>query len=183
MNELELIERLKKWLESHFKESDLVLDQEVLLHLGGQAQKFRVDLLAIQSKSNVMHAFELKSKLNLTSINSAIWQVDSLYGNYKWLAIGDINKIEPQIKSLIKDKGIGLIVYDSKNDSFEIEIQPKYIDGNFLEYYPSIREKWYNRLENGSNSRSKKKKMIVRKDTNKNFIFVKISDYEFYILC
>ena len=157
MNEIELLERLKTWLESHFNESDLVLDQEVLLYLGDQAQKFRVDLLAIQSKSNVIHAFELKSKRNLTSLISAIWQVDSLYGNYKWLVIGDLFELEPQIRSLIKEKGIGLISYDFTKDLFKIEIQPKYIDGNFLVYYPSLKAKWFNRLENGNNSRSKKK--------------------------
>ena len=112
---------------------------------------------SIQSKSNVLHSFELKSKINLNAINSLIWQVDTMYGNYKWLVILDIDTTKLSLKNQLKEKGIGFIIYDSKKNNFKIEIQPKYIDGNFIEFYPSLKEKWNKKSEYGSNSRSKEK--------------------------
>jgi len=157
MNETEFTEKFMNWLKSHYEDSDLVLEQESQLYLGGEKQKFRTDLVMIQSKSNVLHSFELKSKINLNAINSLIWQVDTMYGNYKWLVILDIDTNKLSLKNQLKEKGIGFVIYDSKKNNFKIEIQPKYIDGNFIEFYPSLKEKWNKKSEYGSNSRSKEK--------------------------
>ena len=157
MNEIELIQKFKTWITSYFKESDLLLDEEVKLFLGREKQKFRTDLVLIQSKSNILHSFEVKNRINQTSFNTVLWQVESLYGNYKWLIIGELLEINKEFKTQIKDKGIGLIYFRTELQDFIIEIQPKYIDGNFLHYYPSLKEKWNNKHKYGSNTRSKKK--------------------------
>lgn len=156
MNEIEISTYLPDWLRSHFKDSDLLIEREVCLNLGVEKKQFRIDLIAVQSKSNVIHAFEIKSKLNISSINSLIWQIDSMYGNYKWLVITqEFESID--IIQQLKAKGLGLLVYHTLKRTFQIAVQPNYIDGNLLKYYPSISEKWINKLSHGSNSRSKKK--------------------------
>lgn len=157
MNEIELIQKLKTWITSYFKESDLQLDEDVKILLGQEPQKFRTDLVVIQSKSNVLHSFEVKNRLNQSSLIPAIWQVKSLYGNYKWLVIGEPLEINKEFKKQIKDNGIGLVSFRPEIQDFKIEIQPNYIDGNFLHFYPTLKEKWNNKLGYGSNTRSKKK--------------------------
>ena len=157
MTEIELIEKFILWFESHFKDSEIVFEKEVQLFLGSEPQKFRVDLVVIQSKSNVIHSIELKTKINLNILNSIVWQVDSLYGNYKWLVVGDLIPKDLSIKKLIKEKGIGLIFYNREKETFTIEIQPKYIDGNLLDYYPTLKQKWSNKQQYGSHNRSKEK--------------------------
>ncbi len=157
MKEIELIQKLKVWIASYFSESDLEIDEEVKLFLGDEPQKIKTDLVVIQSKSNVLHSFEVKNSLNQSSFNSALWQVESLYGNYKWLVIGQPFKYNKEFKKLIRDKGIGVVYFRTEIQDFNIEIQPKYIDGNFLHFYPTLKEKWNNKLGHGSNTRSKKK--------------------------
>ena len=156
MNEIEIQKRLPKWLRKHFKDSDLLIEAEVSLKLGAETKQFRIDLIAVQSKSNVIHAFEIKSRLNITSLNSVMWQIDSLYGNYKWLVIPQEFKSMEIIKKL-REKGLGLLIYIPSENTFKIEAQPNYIDGNLIKYYPSINEKWINKISHGSNFRSKKK--------------------------
>lgn len=156
MKEIEIINKLSKWLESHFKTSDLLIESEVKLKLDDDMPNYRTDLVVIQSKSNVIHAFEIKKYVNESSFNSAIWQADSLYGNYKWLVLSNEN-FEKIPKKILKEKGIGLIVYSSSKDTFKIELQPNYIDGNILKYYPLLEKKWYKIIRHGSNSRTKKK--------------------------
>jgi len=143
MNEIEIQRKLSLWLKNHFKNSDLLIDKEVRLKLGSETGQFRVDLIAVQSKSNVLHAFEIKSRINPSSINSTIWQIDSLYGNYKWLVVPEkFTSIE--ILNRIKEKGFGLLVFSSSERNFKIRVQPRYIDGNFMKYYPTVKEKWNN---------------------------------------
>lgn len=157
MRETELIQKFKTWIHSYFQESELVFDEEVKLFLGNEPQKFRTDLVVIQSKSNVLHSFELKNRLANISFNSVLWQADSLYGNYKWLVFGDLIDLNPEQRNQVKEKGIGIIHFDQSQEKFSIKIKAKYIDGNFLDFYPTLKEKWNNKLEYGSNSRSKKK--------------------------
>ena len=64
MKEIERIQKLKVWIASYFSESDLEIDEEVKLFLGDEPQKIKTDLVVIQSKSNVLHSFEVKNSLN-----------------------------------------------------------------------------------------------------------------------
>ncbi len=146
MNEIEIQRKLSLWLKNHFKSSDLLIDKEVRLKLSSELSNFRVDLVAVQSKSNVIHAFEIKSRLNPSSINSAVWQIESIYGNYKWLVVTE-SFTSTEILNRLKEKGFGLLVFSSSKRDFKVQVQPSYIDGNFMRYYPTVKEKWNNKGE------------------------------------
>jgi hypothetical protein len=156
MTDIELVNLLPIWLKNHFKDSELLIERDVCLDLGDESPRFRIDLIAVQSKSNVIHAFEIKSKINNELLNSIIWQIDSLYSNYKWLVISQEFKSDDLTKQL-KAKGLGLLIYKPHEKTFHVEAQPNYIDGNLINYYPTINEKWLNKVSHGSNFRSKKK--------------------------
>jgi len=156
MEEIEITNKLSNWLEIHFKNSDLLIEKDVSPKLGSNTEQFRTDLVAVQSKSNVIHAFEIKCAFNLSNLNSLIWQIETLYGNYKWLVITEEYKIKKLVQNL-KEKGLGLLIYIAKDDTFIIDVQPNYIDGNLMKFYPTINEKWKNKHSHASSSRPNKK--------------------------
>ena len=149
MKENEIINSLSNWIKEYFKKSNLLVANEVSIQLGEEIQDMKTDLIAIQSKSNIIHAFEIKNKCHESNINSIVWQVDSLYGNYKWL-VTDENSQNNIPLELFEKKGLGLIIFKSNNlntinlSKFEIILHAKYVDGNLLNYYPSLMETWNN---------------------------------------
>ncbi len=160
MKEFEIENHLSNWLANHFSDSDLLIEKEAKVQLGSNFQQMLyTDLIAIQSKSNVLHTFEIKNKINPNLISSVIWQVDSMYGNYKWLVLNEDCKQFLPIESF-KKKGLGLILFKEKNTNkidFEISLSAKYVDGNLLKYYPTVNEKWIKKVKNGCHTRSEKK--------------------------
>ncbi|MCF6171160.1 MAG: hypothetical protein L3J66_09310 [Bacteroidales bacterium] len=149
---------LKIWLEKLFKDSDLLIQDEVKVQLGEQLSNIRTDLVIIQSKSNVLHAYEIKNKLKPESFNSAFWQTNSMYGNYKWLVTNEKSSQYIQLEKL-KDKGIGLILFNESLGKleFKTKLKAKYIDGNMLNYYPELKKEWNKKEKHGSHPSPKKK--------------------------
>lgn len=153
MREIEIIDKLSQWVKKHFEKSDLLIEKDVNIQLNDNIEQMRADLVVVQSKSNIIHTFEIKNKLSKNRVISAIWQVDSLYGNYKWLVV-DLESKENISLEQLEEKGIGLIVFNSNNINnnkfFTIEVAAKYIDGNLMKYYPTIEEKWSKKKKNVS---------------------------------
>ena len=142
LKEQEIIKYLTDWLkDKFFEKSNSLIAHEVKFVIADF--NFRADLIAIQSKSNVIHGFEIKSKLKKENVLSAIWQTNSYYTNYKWLVIlsNDKKLFSPSILSE-KLQDIGLIVYDIEINKFSILKQAQYIDGNFLKFLPNLEEQW-----------------------------------------
>ena len=142
LKEQEIIKYLTDWLKDKFFEKSIsLIAHEVKFVIADF--NFRADLIAIQSKSNVIHGFEIKSKLKKENVLSAIWQTNSYYTNYKWLVIlsNDKKLFSPSILSE-KLQDIGLIVYDIEINKFSILKQAQYIDGNFLKFLPNLEEQW-----------------------------------------
>ena len=135
-------DQLKYWLKNMFFEGSTTLIQsDVKFKLADF--KFSADLIAIQSKSNIIHGFEIKSRLLQEDILSAIWQTNSYYTNYKWLVIQMIDKqLFESILSSEKLLGIGLITFDSVKGEFSVWRQAKYTDGNFLKFIPELEVQW-----------------------------------------
>lgn len=135
--------KLQKWLTRHFKSSSFLFKQDTQAKI--DEFKMRADLIAIQSKSNVIHVFEVKNKVTDINLLSAIWQTFSFYGNYRWLVLPStyIRKIEEtsSTKMQLKKLGIGVITFDS-NGQFKINKEADYIDGNFLKYWPDVETEW-----------------------------------------
>lgn len=158
MIEFEIQKKLKVWLEKLFKDSDLLIQEEVHVQLGEHRSNIRTDLVLIQSKSNVLHTYEIKKGLKSESFNSALWQTNSMYGNYKWLVTDNESKRYIQLDKL-KEKGIGLILFNESSDKFEFSttLNAKYIDGNMLSYYPELKKKWNKKEKYGSHPSPKKK--------------------------
>ena len=155
IKEVDIINHLSIWIKEYFKKSNLLVAREVSIQLGEEIQDMRTDLIAIQSKSNIIHAFEIKNKCRESNLNSIIWQVDSLYGNYKWLVTDEDSKNNIPLE-LFEKKGLGLIIFKSNNLNianvyeFEIIVNAKYVDGNLLNYYPSLIEAWNKKKKHAS---------------------------------
>lgn len=158
MVEFEIQKKLKDWLEKQFKGSDLLFQVEAQVQLGEHKSNIRTDVVLIQSKSNVLHAYEIKNKLRPENFNSAFWQTNSMYGNYKWLVTNEDSCNYIQFEKL-KDKGIGLILFNESSGSveFKTKLNAKYIDGNMLNYYPGLKEEWNKKEKYGSHPSPKKK--------------------------
>lgn len=142
MKENEIQDLLGKWLkDKFFKGSTTLIKSEVKFKIADFL--FSADLIAIQSKSNIIHGFEIKSRLKQDNILSAIWQTNSYYTNYKWLVIqkSDKNLFDA---TLLSEKllGIGLITFDNDKEEFSVWQQAKYTDGNFLKFLPELEEQW-----------------------------------------
>jgi hypothetical protein len=142
MKENEIQNLLDKWLkDKFFKGSNTLIQSEVKFKIADF--HFSADLIAIQSKSNIIHGFEIKSRLNQDNILSAIWQTNSYYTNYKWLVIPENDKHFFDT-SLFSEKllGIGLITFNTDKEDFSVLRQAKYTDGNFLKFLPELEEQW-----------------------------------------
>jgi hypothetical protein len=152
MNEKTLQQKLHYWLETKFLKSTSHLIKEDV-NFKVEDFCFRADLIAIKSKSNVIHGFEIKNRINQSDIASAISQVFSYYTNYKWLVVNQsiiANVSQIQIDNISKT-GIGIITYKNNSDDFNILIESKYIDGNFLKYIPDMKLDWENKTRTSKN--------------------------------
>lgn len=146
MNENSLQKKLHSWLETKFLQSTSYLIKEDV-NFKVEDFRFRADLIAIKSKSNVIHGFEIKNRIDQSNLISAISQVFSYYTNYKWLVINHSvisNISQMQIDNILKT-GIGIITYENNSEDFNIWIESKYIDGNFLKYIPDMKLDWENK--------------------------------------
>lgn len=158
MKEFEIQKKLRTWLQKVFKDSDLLIREEAQVQLGETSSNMRTDLVLIQSKSNVLHAYEIKTRIKPDSFNSAFWQTNSMYGNYKWLVTSEESNRFIQLDKL-KEKGIGLILFNESSNKLEFKtsLNAKYIDGNMLSYYPSLKEEWNKKEKHGGHPSPKKK--------------------------
>jgi hypothetical protein len=143
-----LIEDIKQWLKKVLlNSSSYLIKEEVNFKIGDF--RFRGDLIAIQSKSNVIHGFEIKSNLTLIDIHSAISQTYSYYTNYRWLVMPK-NSVENLrnigVQKSIAEFGIGIISFDQQTKEFFIVKEAKYNDGNFLKFLPDLKTDWENKI-------------------------------------
>jgi len=141
-NEIKIVRELDIWLkDKFFKGSKSLIKNEVSFKIS--EFRFIADVIAIQSKSNVIHGFEVKSKLHRDKVLSAIWQTNSYYTNYKWLVINYNDKtLFNQTAFNEKLLGIGIIIYNEMTKDFIVWKQAKYVDGNFLKFLPDIEQQW-----------------------------------------
>lgn len=135
-----VLKSLKNWLKKHYVDSDLVIKIETPTDYN-----HITDLAMIQSKSNNIHAFEVKLKLNTSNLNSMVWSLNSFSSNYKWLVISEKNYNSIKgIYTTLRKYGIGLILFSGKERySFEIKLRAKYSIGNFIEFWPQLYSEWY----------------------------------------
>lgn len=143
INETKIQLSLKNWLSEYFfKKTTLLVKEEVSF----KVDEFRMsaDLIVIQSKSNVIHGFEIKSVLNSRNLQSSIWQTYSYYTNYKWLVIPfqKVNLFNNSLLEQIHKLGLGIITFDENGGNFKIWKDAKYIDGNFLKFLPELENEW-----------------------------------------
>lgn len=142
--EIQIIQLLNIWLnEVFFEGTTSLIRNEVSFKI--DEFNFRADVIAIQSKSNIIHGFEVKSKLRRDRIISAIWQTNSYYTNYKWLVINENDKgLFKQTLTSVNENllNIGIITFDEINKNFKVLKQAKYNDGNFLKFIPDLEEEW-----------------------------------------
>lgn len=146
MNETIINNELQNWLKRSFMhDSSYLMKKEVNFKLNDF--KFRADLIAIQSKSNIIHGFEIKNNINQSNIQSTISQVYSYYTNYKWLVVqkDKIIYFDKSILEKISNFGIGIIVFENDAKEFKIWKESKYIDGNFLKFIPEMQSEWENK--------------------------------------
>ena len=108
----------------------------------------RPDLLFLQTRSNLLHIIEAEPTLSRAfDKRHGFAQLKKYKGNYKWLAIPKqewkINE-EDDLEKGCKSNGIGLLTV-SGTARFHVteEVQPRYIEGYFLEYYPDAEYEWY----------------------------------------
>lgn len=152
MNENALQKKLHNWLETKFLQSTSYLIKEDV-NFKVEDFRFRADLIAIKSKSNVIHGFEIKNRINQSDLISAISQVFSYYTNYKWLVVNNsvIENISQIQLDNISKTGIGIITYENNSEDFNIWLESKYIDGNFLKYIPDMKLDWENKTRTSKN--------------------------------
>jgi hypothetical protein len=133
---------LESWLkEKFFKSSKTLVRSEVNFKIDDF--NFIADIIAIQSRSNIIHGFEIKGHLKKENVLSAIWQTNSYYTNYKWLVIQSNDKmLFDGIDFNKQSLGIGVILFDREKQDFSVFRQAKYSDGNFLKFLPELEEQW-----------------------------------------
>jgi len=108
----------------------------------------RPDLLFLQTRSDILHIIEAEPTLRRAfSKRHGIAQLKKYRGNYKWLAIpkDEWEKDEEyKVDNACRTVGIGLLTISGKV-RFHINevIQPTYIVGDFLKYYPDQEYEWY----------------------------------------
>lgn len=134
---------LSRWLSSYFlNKTVLLIEEDVLFKVNDF--KMSADLIAIQSKSNVIHGFEIKSLIDKQNLIPSIWQTYSYYTNYRWLVIPIENaKIINEVGlEQIQKLGIGIITFDYIINDFRVLREASYVDGNFLKFLPQLESEW-----------------------------------------
>ena len=108
----------------------------------------RPDLLFLQTRRDLLHIIEAEPTLSRAfSKTHGFAQLKRYKGNYKWLAIprNEWGKDEEyHLEDRCKATGVGLLTV-SGTLRFHVteEVQPRYIQGNFLKYYPDAEYEWY----------------------------------------
>lgn len=108
----------------------------------------RPDLLFCQSRRDVLHVIEVEPTLERAFDKAhGFAQLKKYKGNYKWLALprDEWEKdVDYSIDKKCNRRGIGLLLVSGTKTLRVIEeIQPSYIPGDFLGYYPKAEEYWY----------------------------------------
>jgi len=144
VKETHIVKELIQWLQNKYKESNLHIESEVK----SEFDEFSIssDLVAVQSKSNVLHAYEIKSYITEKTTQSIIWKLNSCYANYKWLVAPQDSYLQlyRAKRELFKRYGIGVITFDTIRPviAFKVKMKAKYHEGNFIEYWPSVKRSW-----------------------------------------
>ena len=135
-----VIPALERWLRNEFSGFNILVEGQIKSKYNQYA-----DLAMVQSKSNVIHTYEVKTKINPQIINSIVWALSSFYANYRWLVIPKNEYYSTSgVYSVLRDNGIGIILFSGKKHySFNEKLKAKYIDGNFIEYWPQLCATWY----------------------------------------
>jgi hypothetical protein len=143
-NEKEISKLLRIWLTKNIlKGATSLIKEDIQFKIADF--KLVADLIAIQSKSNIIHGFEIKQRINPENISSVFWRCSSFYTNYKWLVVPKNNwefTFNGEIDMQLDSFGIGIILLDTLNKEFEIWRNAKYTDGNFLKFLPELEEQW-----------------------------------------
>lgn len=107
----------------------------------------RPDLMFIQARRDCLHVFEAESTLTRAfSKFHGFRQLAKYKGNYKWLALpfDEYKKDSERVSEKCERSGFGLVfVSGAKRLRVREEIQPVYMQGDFLSYYPEAEEEWY----------------------------------------
>lgn len=108
----------------------------------------RPDLLFLQTRSDLLHVIEAEPALaRAFGTRHGFAQLKRYRGNYKWLAIPR-NEWERDEEYNLEDRceslGVGLLtVSGAVRFHVKEEVQPHYIPGYFLKYYPGSEYEWY----------------------------------------
>lgn len=106
------------------------------------------DLLFLQTRSNLLHIIEAEPTLSRAfNKRHGFAQLKRYKGNYKWLAIPkeEWEKDEEyHLEAGCNHFRVGMLTVSGRI-RFHIaeEVQPVYLQGNFLKYYPKAEYEWY----------------------------------------
>lgn len=108
----------------------------------------RPDLLFLQTRNNLLHIIEAEPTLSRAfDRRHGFAQLKRYKGNYKWLAIpkDEWEKDEEyDLESTCNATDIGLLTVSGKLRFHVTEqVQPGYMRGDFLRYYPDQEYEWY----------------------------------------
>jgi hypothetical protein len=135
-----IIKSLRRWLKKEYRDSYLVFETKPM-----PDYQLKPDLAMIQSRSDIIHVFDIVTKSSQERFYSIVWDVDSHYANYRWLVMpqSEYESLD-LVYSTLRDYGIGLLLFTGKERlTFYVKLRPDYIDGNFIDYWPSLSRSWY----------------------------------------
>lgn len=139
VSQKKIISSLDNWFKRNHPYIKRLSQQSVNSRKGVQA-----DYIFIQSRSDIIHIAEIKTHLSYNILESALWQLESMNANYKWLIIPEDEYYQATgIYSIVRDSGFGLLLFSGKDRiHFEKKLNPIYLDGNFIDDWPSIASSW-----------------------------------------
>ncbi len=111
-----------------------------------------IDIAYVQGSQKGLHVVRMEESYKdcLTNVNAGIHSLGKVEANYLWLAVplhefrdgeddfGDL------LEATCKQRGIGIIAVQQKGlgMSAKVLLEPNKKDGNFLDLYGSLKERW-----------------------------------------
>lgn len=142
ISEKRVLKSLRRWFVNHIASdtASYIYDETTTSVVGTVA-----DFVFVQSRSDTIHAVEIKNKITESSLNSALWQLESYKANYKWLVLPADEYYERSgVFTEVAEHGFGLLLFSGRRRiSFEKKLNPIYLYGNFIEFWPAIYDDWY----------------------------------------
>lgn len=106
------------------------------------------DLLFLQTRNNLLHIIEAEPTLSRAfNKRHGFAQLKRYKGNYKWLALPKEEWEKDEASHLeagCKRFRVGMLTVSGKIRFHVVEeVQPTYLQGNFLKHYPKAQYEWY----------------------------------------